>query len=161
MDIQKAIADRRTIKKFKQDSIDESLVVSLLEKAKMAPNHRMTEPWNILFIGKETRVELKHKTDFGGAPIVFAITSSHGKTEVEHSENLAATACFIQNFLLLAWAEGIGAFWSSMGASQAVKEKLQVPADADITGILAIGYPEEIPAAKERADIQTKISYLK
>lgn len=161
MNIQQAIAERRTIKKFKQDPLDEKAIINLFEAAKMAPNHKMTEPWNILFIGKETRAELNHKTDFGGAPVVFAITSSHGKTEVEHAENLAATACFIQNFMLLAWAEGIGAFWSSLGTSQAAKEKLQVPETADITGILAIGYPDEIPAAKERADIQTKISYLK
>lgn len=86
-----------------------------LEAATMAPNHRMTEPWEIYFIGPETREKLNHKTHFGNAPSVFAVISKQGTIEVERDENRAATACFNQNFMLSAWSEGVVFFWSSIG----------------------------------------------
>ncbi|WP_342447449.1 nitroreductase family protein [Paenibacillus ihuae] len=46
------IQTRRTIKQFRPDAISEEAVLSWLEAASYAPNHRMTEPWEILFIGE-------------------------------------------------------------------------------------------------------------
>ncbi|MCD7035249.1 nitroreductase family protein [Metabacillus sp. GX 13764] len=160
MKLNQAITERRIIKKFKSDEVAKEQLIHYFEQAKMAPNHRMTEPWNILFIGEKTREALNHKTNFGGAPAVFAVTYSHGANEIIKEENAVATACFMQNFMLLAWEDGIGTFWSSLGTSDAVREKLNVQDDASIIGIFACGYPEEIPQAKERADIETKIQYL-
>jgi nitroreductase len=60
MDVMDAIKTRRNIKKFKADPVDREQVLSWLEAARYAPNHRMTEPWEIVFIGPETRVKLNH-----------------------------------------------------------------------------------------------------
>lgn len=154
------IKSRRTIKKFKTDPIDREMIKSWLEAAAMAPNHKMTEPWEIILIGPETRERVNHKTNFGNAPVVFAVVSKQGKTDVEREENLAATSCFIQNFMLAAWAEGVGTFWSSVGITPKNREILQVSEDYDVVGVLAIGYPEEIPEVKPRTAIENKIKEL-
>lgn len=160
LNIQTLINSRRNIKRFKNDPIDVKLVQSWLRVAAMAPNHRMTQPWEIYFIGPETRSKLNHKTNFGNAPLVLAILSKHGETEIEKEENAAATACFIQNFNLTAWAEGVGTFWSSIGLSAKNRELLGVPDDYDILGVFGVGYPEVIPEPKERQDIEDKIKQL-
>ncbi len=160
MNIIDVIKSRRTIKKFKGDAVDENLILRWLEAAAMAPNHRMTEPWEIYYIGQETRKKLNHKTNFGNAPTVMAVLSRHGATKVETEENAAATACFIQNFNLAAWSEGVGTFWSSIGISGNNRKLLQVPENYDLLGILAVGYPEEVPEAKPRTPIKEKINYL-
>lgn len=140
--------------------IDQNLIDTWLEAASMAPNHRMTEPWEIFFIGTETRERLNHKTNFGNAPIVFMVLSKQGATSVETEENAMATACFIQNFNLAAWAEGVGTFWSSIGITQKNREILRVPDGYDIIGVLGVGYPEVIPEPKPRTPIKNKISNL-
>lgn len=154
------IKSRRNIKKFKTDPIDREAIKLWLEAATMAPNHKMTEPWEIILIGPETREKINHKTNFGQAPVVFAVLSAKGKTDVEREENLAATSCFIQNFMLAAWEEGVGTFWSSAGITLKNREILQVTAEYDVVGILAVGYPEEIPEVKPRTAIENKIREL-
>ncbi|MEH7083118.1 nitroreductase [Neobacillus drentensis] len=155
-----AIKTRRNIKKFKSMEIDQNLILAWLEAATMAPNHRMTEPWEIYFIGPETREKLNHKTNFGNAPVVLMVLSKQGATTVETEENAMATSCFIQNFNLAAWAEGVGTFWSSIGITPKNREILRVPDGYDIIGVLGVGYPEVIPEPKPRTPIQNKISYL-
>ncbi|WP_066256503.1 nitroreductase family protein [Neobacillus drentensis] len=154
------IKTRRTIKKFKPQEVDQNSLLSWLEAAAMAPNHRMTEPWEIYFIGDETREKLNHKTNFGNAPIVLMILSKHGATSVETEENAMATACFIQNFNLAAWAEGVGTFWSSIGITPKNRGILQVPDDYNIIGVLGVGYPDVIPEPKPRTPIKNRISNL-
>lgn len=160
MDIKDGITSRRIIKKFKADSIDRDLLLSWLQIATFAPNHRMTEPWEIVFIGPKTRESINHKTNFGGAPIVFAVLSKHGKNEVEREENRTATSCFIQNFMLAAWSEGVGTFWSSIGITQKNRSILGVMDDYDVIGVVAVGFPEEIPLVKARTPIEQRIKEL-
>jgi nitroreductase len=160
LDILDAIKSRRIVKKFKSDPIEDQLLDTWLQAASMAPNHRMTEPWEIVFIGPETRAKLNHKTNFGNAPVLLAVLSKHGATAVEREENALATACFVQNFMLAAWSDGVGTFWSSIGASPINREILGVPDDYDVIGVFGVGYPEEVPDAKPRTPIETKIKHL-
>lgn len=160
MDIIDIIMSRRTIKKFKPNPVPLELIYSWLEAAKMAPNHRMTEPWEIYFIGPDTRGKLNHKTNFGNAPVLMAVSSKHGASAIERDENAWATACFVQNFNLAAWSEGVGTFWSSIGLTVKNREILTVPDKHDLIGVLGIGYPEEVPDPKPRTSIINKIKNL-
>ena len=100
----------------------------------------MTEPWEVYFIGPETRAKLNHKTNFGNAPLLIAVLSKHGASAIEKEENALATACFVQNFNLAAWAGGVGTFWSSIGITAKNQEILGVPKNYDLIGVLAIGF---------------------
>ncbi|WP_018750669.1 nitroreductase family protein [Paenibacillus sanguinis] len=160
MSVLDAITGRRNIKAFKPDAIREKDVRAWLAAASYAPNHRMTEPWRVLFVGPETRGRLKHKTDFGGAPLVIAIFSKSATTALERDENVMATACFVQNFMLAAHEAGAGTFWSSLGAAAHNREILGASESEDVIGLFGIGYPAEIPAVKPRTPIEDKITSL-
>lgn len=160
MNVIDLIQSRRNIKAFKPDPIAKDQIISWLQAASYAPNHRMTEPWEILFIGAETRAKLHHKTDFGGAPVVIAVLSTPAKTELDREEHIEAVACFLQNFMLAAHAEGVGTGWSSLGASTKSREILGVQEGYDVVGIIPIGIPESVPEAKPRTDITAKIKEL-
>ncbi|MDM5331485.1 nitroreductase [Neobacillus sp. CF12] len=160
MNILDIITSRRNIKKFKSDTVKLDLIYSWLEAAKMAPNHRMTEPWEVYFVGPVTRAKLNHKTNFGNAPVLIAVLSKHGTSAIEKEENAMATACFVQNFNLAAWADGVGTFWSSIGITAKNREILVVPDNYDLIGVLGIGYPEIVPDPKPRTSIRNKIKNL-
>lgn len=160
MSVMETIKSRRTIKAFKPDPVPENEWMSWLETASYAPNHRMNEPWEILVIGPETRAKLKHKTDFGGAPVLLAVLSKDAPTPFERDENVMAVACFVQNVSLAAHDAGAGVFWASLGSLPQNREVLGVPQGYDVVGILAIGYPAEVPAPKPRTPISSKLTYL-
>jgi nitroreductase len=160
LDILELIKNRRNIKKFKPDKLEVALIHGWLEAASMAPNHRLTEPWEVYFIGPETRKRLNHKTDFGNAPVLMAIVSRHGASVVETEENKVATACFIQNFNLAAWAEGVGTLWSSIGITEKNRQILGLPDNYDLLGVFGVGYPEVTPDPKTRTLIVNKIKKL-
>lgn len=160
MNVIDLIKTRRTIKSFKPDLIDMGKIEAWLEAASYAPNHKMHEPWEIKIIGKETRAKLNHKIDFGGAPHLFAVLSKTGANKVERDENIMATSCFIQNFILAAQAEGVGAFWCSIGASAQGRIHLQATDEQEVVAVLALGYPAVVPEPKPRTSITSKITYL-
>lgn len=151
---------RRNVKLFKPDIVDAEQVKTWLQAAAYAPNHRMTEPWEVLWIGPETRAKLNHKADFGGAPIVLAILSAPGRNDLETTENLIAVSCFTQNFCLMAHAAGVGTRWTSIGATPEAREVLGVQPGYTVVTILGVGYPAELPVAKERQDIAHKLTTL-
>ena len=160
LSIIEVIKARRNIKSFKQDQIEMEQIYKWLQAGSMAPNHRMTEPWEVYVVGPETRKKVNHKTNFGNAPLVLAVLSKHGASEAETYENAIATSCFVQNFLLAAWAEGVGAFWSSIANAQKIRDILGVPGGYDVIGVFGVGYPAEIKDAKKRTSIREKIRYL-
>lgn len=160
MSILETITSRRTIKAFKPDPIPKEDILAWLQAASYAPNHRMTEPWEIVFVGPETRAKLNHKTDFGKAPVVIAILSKPATTPFERDENVMAVSCFIQNLMLAAHGAGAGVFWSSVGATPHNRAILKVEDQYDVVGLLGIGYAAEVPALKDRTSVEAKISYL-
>ncbi|MFD2171377.1 nitroreductase family protein [Tumebacillus lipolyticus] len=160
MNVTDAILTRRNIKRFKPDPIAIERVVAWLELASFAPNHRLAEPWEILFIGPQTREKLQHKTDFGGAPLLLAVVATPAKTAIDRDEHVEAVACFIQNLMLAAHAEGVGTGWSSIGASPRVQELFGLLPGYEVIGVLPIGYPAEVPEPKPRTSIEQKITHL-
>ncbi len=160
MDIKQVVISRRNIKQFKLDSIDEKQLISWLETASFAPNHRMSQPWEVLFVGPETRKKLNHKTNFGDAPLVLAFVSKAAQNELDRVEYLVAVSCFVQNFQLLAWEAGVGVRWTSIGATPANREILGVKDGEVVIGILGVGYPLDVPQLKPRLPIYEKIRHL-
>ncbi|MBY0011954.1 nitroreductase family protein [Paenibacillus typhae] len=159
MSIMDIIKTRRSVKQFKPDPVSEADLLSWLEAASYAPNHRMNEPWEFIILGAETRAELKHKTDFGGAPVVLALLSKSAATPFERDENVMAVSCFAQNLLLAAHEAGAGAYWASLGALPHNRLIIGVPEDYDVIGVFGIGYPDEIPQLKQRTPVTSKITY--
>ena len=54
MELQEAISNRRSVKKFKHDMVvDDQTVYDAIYKATDAPNHGMREPWRLVHISKD------------------------------------------------------------------------------------------------------------
>jgi nitroreductase len=160
MNVKEAVVTRRNVREFKPEPLDRMQLISWMESARYAPNHGLTEPWNFLFVGPQTRPRLNHRTDYGGAPHVIAVLSKAGSSQLERDENMMATACFMQNFMLIAHEAGVGTRWSSVGNTQQGREALGVADDYIVVGTFGIGYPLIVPSVRERSPIQGKIKDL-
>lgn len=160
MSLADAVVNRRQIKMFRPDAVSREQVMELLEAASHAPNHRMNEPWEVVFVGPDTRAKLRHPADFGGAPVVLAVLSEPASNPVDSAENMIAAACFVQNFLLLAHEAGLGVRWASLGALPPNRELLGAGEGYGVVGVFGVGYPSEIPPRKLRTPMSAKTRAL-
>src|SRR2546421_11999667 len=59
MDVEEAIRSRRTIKAFEPRPLERETLIELLELARWAPNHHLTNPWRFRVVGSRALERLK------------------------------------------------------------------------------------------------------
>lgn len=77
MELIKAISDRRSIRRFKKDSIPDDLIIKILEAARMAPSGGNFQPWRFVIIKNNScKSELKEfipQTFVTQAPLIIVV----------------------------------------------------------------------------------------
>ena len=135
MDTLSAIRERRTHKRFTGAPVPEAQLETLLDLARWAPNHRLTEPWRFSVV-VHARIPDLARTTVGAIadsdhpkllakrqklerqlPLLGAFVAVY-RTPVPDDplldrEDYAACCCAVQNLLLGATALGLGSFWST------------------------------------------------
>jgi nitroreductase len=166
MEVFKAIHDRHSQGKVKQDPVPRETVEKLLDAAVQAPNHYKVHPWRFVVLTGDARNKLgdvmsasqrDRHPDFPQeafdktrslplrAPVLLAAgVDKPGEEKVLEIENVCAVAAACQNLLLAAQALGLGAKWRTgeWARDAKVKEFLGFSADQHIVALLYIGYPE-------------------
>ncbi|MDX6726842.1 MAG: hypothetical protein QOK49_1647, partial [Baekduia sp.] len=59
MELEDAVRTRRTHKVFGPDPVPRETLEELLELARWAPNHHLTNPWRFRVVGPQARAALK------------------------------------------------------------------------------------------------------
>ena len=177
-DVQNNLTSRRTVYKFLDQSVPESVVIEALEAASNAPSHKHTHPWRFYSIGMISRKLLiptitrlakiksikKNSTNIDAdveravqkivsAPVLFAITSKMSPgDDFRQKEDYAASVCALHNMILSFWANEIGSLWST-GSITRDQETYRIlgidEAKEEIIGFLRAGYPLSIPTVKK------------
>lgn len=185
MDVESAIRARRSVKRFTGRPVTREELEPLFEAAVLAPNHRMTEPWEFLVLGERARlayaealgrrksrrvedeaakeaVRAKVKAEVMGVPAVIAVTSRLDENPEIREEDYAATYMAVQNILLGAVARGLGAQIKTGAVMDdpELREALDVPSDRRIVALVFLGEPEEVPAPVPRTPASEKTRWL-
>ena len=142
MIVTEAIRSRRTIFRFKPDSISDDNLEQILSYGIWAPNHHLTEPWRFIVLGQNTKETLAQRyrqiqvdkailknnelteeqkqliadagyRKFISKPTIVAISSLQEGDSQRQREDYAAVCCAIQNIQLAAWSIGVGIQWST------------------------------------------------
>lgn len=174
--IDRVIVSRRSIKSFKEDPVDLDEIIELLNIAKWAPNHKLTEPWRFqLYMGegKEEFVQAfiksqtsnnKELTDivrnkaqyFREIPVHLVVIMPEDPRQRRWDEDYGAVSAFVQNFQLAAWERGIGMIWRTNDwiYDPVFRKSIGVKDGEKIVATLMIGYPNHVPEAKPRTNIE-------
>src|ERR1700730_18010495 len=108
MDVDDAIRSRRTHKAFAPREVPRELLDELLELARWAPNHHLTNPWRFRVLGPRSLEALKQAAGpeaaakLDRAPTLVAVTSCSSEDPIEDVEDLCAAACATYAVLLAA-----------------------------------------------------------
>ena len=168
MDVSDAIRRRRTHKQYGSEPVDEAAVRELVDLARYAPNHKLTQPWRFRIIGPETRRRLetvcgeKEAVKLRRAPtLVLATTVLTGDPHVDR-EDLLATACAVYAVLLGATDRGLASYWRTPAAltEAAARKVLGLGENEDVVALVHLGPAVSEPPEKERAPLDDVLSRL-
>src|SRR5437763_9835948 len=113
MDVEDAIRSRRTHKAFAPEPVPRELLDELLDLARWAPNHHLTNPWRFRVVGPQALAALKAAAGpdaaakLDRAPTLVAVSAAQTGDPVADEEDLCATACAAYIVLLAAHARGL------------------------------------------------------
>jgi nitroreductase len=167
MDVEDAIRNRRTHKAFASDPVPRELIDQLLDLARWAPNHHLTNPWRFRVLGPRSLQALKEAAGpeagakLDRAPTLIAVTSLRSdEDEVRDEEDLCAAACATYAVLLAAHARGLAGYWRTPGVlrDDAGRAALGIPAGERFVALIHLGWPrqeKEPPGRAPRADVVT------
>jgi nitroreductase len=168
MDVETAIRTRRTHKAYAAEPVAPELVTELLELARWAPNHHLTEPWRFRVLGPETFERLvaaggtNEREKLGRAPtLVVASAAQTGDPHQDH-EDVLATACAVYIVLLAAHARGLASYWRTpkLLASPEGRAAIGLPDDELFVALIHLGRPVTSPAAKQRTPAAEYVHFL-
>ena len=168
MDVETAIRTRRTHKQYHPHPVDRSTVGEVLELARWAPNHHLTQPWRFRVLGPETLARLKaaagekEAAKLDRAPTLVVASAVLSGDPVQDEEDLHATACAVYAVLLAATARGLASYWRTPGALRdpRVCSELGLPREERFVALIHLGMPRAEPPAKERAPVDEYLSFL-
>jgi nitroreductase len=170
MDVESAIRTRRTHKAFRPEALDRSTIDELLELARWAPNHHLTNPWRFRVVGPRALERLKEaagpeaaaKLDRAPTLIVSSCVVG-GKDPVAAEEDMHATACATYIVLLAAHARGLVGYWRTPGVlrTEAGRQAVGLPDDERFVGLIHLGHPVQEKAAPEREPAAGVVEYLR
>jgi len=166
MEIYEAIFGRHSQGKVRPDPVPREIIERLLAAGAQAPNHYKVRPWRFVVLTGAARRRLGDvmAASFGErypdlppealekprstplqAPVVIVVgVDKPAETKVLEVENISAASAAIENILLAAQAEGLGAKWRTgeWARDPKVKQFLGFAPDQHIVGFVYVGYPD-------------------
>lgn len=141
---------RRSIRKFSDKTVDQSLVRLLLEAAMSAPSAGNQQLWEFLVVAdRATILKLSltgpNSKPAAGAPLVIMIAANKERERYKDYWPIDCSAA-TQNLLLEAVSHGLGAVWLGVHPVEERKEYLRnlfhLPLYIEPFALVCVGYPE-------------------
>jgi len=187
MELAERIRARRSVQVFQERDVSPALVEELLEAAVWAPNHHLTEPWRFILVSGEGRRHLAEASARAAEaryaalePEARAVRAAQARASVmavplfvvvvlrEHwrletrEEDLLATGCLLQNFLLLASERGLGTAVKTPAwmHEELLRQRLQLGAGERVVLLVQVGYPARLPASRPRTPARERLRWV-
>jgi nitroreductase len=185
MDLEEAIRTRRTVKAFERTPVDRATLEELLELARWAPNHNLTNPWRFRVVGPLALERLKRvaaelaveeappgadtrKVGEGAAakldraPTLVVCSAKRSDDPVQDQEDERAAACAAYIVLLAAHARGLAGYWRTPAVlrTEAGRDAVGLGPDERFIGLLHLGRAKEARDAPDREPPERYVSFL-
>ncbi len=164
MELDKAIRERRSVRKFKNRPVEREKITEIIDAARWAPSACNRQLWEYIVIDND-KVKTRLVREAGSmplvrnAPLVIGVLYDN-KYNLKQHANLQSAAASIQNMLLKAYEVGLGSVWlAGVGSQDVIKKILNIPENLDVVALVAIGYPDESPAPPSRRPVKEIIHF--
>jgi nitroreductase len=168
VELEDAIRTRRTHKAYGSEPVPRETLEQLLELARWAPNHNLTNPWRFRVLGPESLAALKEAAgpDAAGkldrAPTLIVASQVRSDDAVQDEEDLCAVAVAMSYVLLAAHARGIAGYWRTPAVLRSPEGQaaVGVPPDERVLGLIHLGPPRQDKEAPGRLPPGDYVTFL-
>jgi nitroreductase len=168
VELEEAIRTRRNHKTYGTDPLSRPELEELLELARWAPNHNLTQPWRFRVLGAKSLARLRAAagTDAGKlarAPtLVVASAVLEGGDPVRDEEDLHAAACAVYAVLLGAHARGFAGYWRTPEVlrTDVGREAIGLEDGERVVALIHLGPRRESKTAPERWPPERYVTFL-
>lgn len=164
--------------------IDREILEEILENANWAPTHKKTEPWRFRVLRgaalkrlghfladwyrqntptesfSEKKYEKNLRKPQRSACVIAICMQRDPQERIPEWEEVAATACAVQNMWLTCHTYGIGAYWSSPKAIGDAGDLLELQEGERCLGFFFMGYHELPDLPGTRSPIADKVTWI-
>jgi nitroreductase len=149
VDVAEAIRTRRTHKAYRPEPVDRHTLEELLELARWAPNHNLTNPWRIRVLGREALERRKEAagpeaaTKLDRAPTLVVASAVQAGDPIQDEEDLCAAAVAAYIVLLGAHARGLAGYWRTPAVLRTPEGRAAVGVEQGerVIGLIHLGTP--------------------
>ncbi len=141
---------RYSVRKFKEDAIEEEKLSAILEAGRVAPTACNNQPQKIYVVKSEAvRQKLAEVCRYTfDAPVILVIGYDRerdwkNRRMPGYSSGETDAAIVTTHMMLEAWEQGIGSCWVGAFAADPVREALSLPETVRVTAMLPLGYPAD------------------
>ena len=176
MEFEKVIHERRSIRKFKEDTIKEEDIEKMVEALRLAPSAKNRQPWKVMVLKGEKKdavadimLHALEDEDYElpgyansskysalvmkQAPVVFLVLREHD--DLWFYEDLISIGAAIEHLCLAATDSNLGSLWirDTVYTQKRIMDYLGYP-ELDLVSAIAVGYPDEQPSPRPRKSIE-------
>lgn len=191
MNVQNAIRNRRSVRKYVDKEVPRELIEEVLDAAILAPSGKNSQPWEFVVLEGEARLKLADLIIAGAehiestgypsgsaknsariikeAPVTIMVYNPHFKIDDEPSEfdnvmrsvDTQSIGGAIQNMLLKATELGLGSLWICDVFYAGQQITQWLERDDEMIAAVSLGWPGENPAPRPRKPRQDITRWLK
>jgi nitroreductase len=168
VEVEEAIRTRRTHKAYRPEPVERELLEELLELARWAPNHNLTNPWRFRVLGPQSLERLKQAAGpeaaakLDRAPTLVVCSCALGGDPIQDEEDLHAAGIAAYIVLLEAHARGLAGYWRTPEVLRTPEGRAAVglPEEERFVGLLHLGRPVQEQRVPERTPPEQFVEFL-
>ena len=155
-----AIKGRRSVRSYKDEKIRVERLKKILTAAIWSPSGSNEQPWKFIVVENDDGIKKIKVFSPGlfGSPAAIVIVCRDLKRASEIS-GLMDISMASQNMMLTAYDLGIGSCAIRSFGKSAVKRLYDLPDHINPELLIALGYPERIPKAPKRREIDEVVEW--
>lgn len=177
MNTAECITTRRSIRKYKPDPVDHSVIDSIVSQASYSPSWKNTQITRYTAVEDPAllaQIADRYTPDYNSniirqAPVLMAVSYVKGRCGYERDGSFTTrkgdrwqmfdVGVSCQSFCLAAWEMGLGTVIMGVFDEDGITRLLDLPEDQELGALIAIGYPDIKPEAPKRKTVEQLLQY--
>lgn len=177
MNTAECITTRRSIRKYKPDPVDHSVIDSIVSQASYSPSWKNTQITRYTAVEDPAllaQIADRYTPDYNSniirqAPVLMAVSYVKGRCGYERDGSFTTrkgdrwqmfdVVVSCQSFCLAAWEMGLGTVIMGVFDEDGITRLLDLPEDQELGALIAIGYPDIKPEAPKRKTVEQLLQY--
>jgi len=172
MELDKVIEERRSIRKFKTDDVNDEIIKKILNNAILSPSAKNRQPWKIAILKSEKKnkisemlIDWKEKNSgrmtmkltasvIAQAPVLLLVYRENGEDQ-DKDHDMVSIGSAIEHICLTATDLGLGSLWIGYVSyiEKEINEYLHIN-NMELVSAISIGYSDEHPEKRPRKSLQ-------